>query len=80
MYKAPLLPTLDVPELNTKRPLTPLKPAFAVRTVKPPLDVEVPSPVITLKTPPVNTVLTPDSNPNKRPLNTGGAGYEKADC
>lgn len=21
-----------------------------------------------------------DSNPNKRPLNTGGAGYEKADC
>jgi hypothetical protein len=57
---APLLPLTDVPELNTKAPLTPDVPEFALRIVTTPLDVDVPSPLATPTAPPVCTVLRPD--------------------
>jgi hypothetical protein len=44
MYRAPLLPTLDVPELNTRRPLTPDVPPFTVRMIIAPLEVAGPFP------------------------------------
>ena len=53
----PVLPELEVPELNTITPLTPDEPAFAVRTVIAPLVVAVPSPVVIEIEPPVRTVL-----------------------
>jgi len=67
MYKDPLLPRLAVPELNTSKPLTPLVPAFAVRSLRAPLlDVE-PEPVATIKPPPVATVLSPAKSFNPPP-------------
>ena len=38
IYNAPLFPTLDVPVLNTNKPLTPLFPAFEVPTTNAPLE------------------------------------------
>ena len=67
MYKAPLLPVLDVPELKTRRPLTPDVPAFAVRIVTDPLLVADPAPVVMLIRPPVSTELTPDMMPTRPP-------------
>jgi hypothetical protein len=54
---APVLPELDVPELNVSAPLKPAVPAFAVRIVIAPLVVAVPSPVVIETEPPVTTVL-----------------------
>ena len=53
----PVEPELDVPELNTSTPLTPLSPALAVLIVIAPLVLEMPSPVLTPIAPPVWTVL-----------------------
>ena len=39
----PVEPELDVPELNTSRPLTPVVPALALRMRKLPLVVAVPA-------------------------------------
>ena len=39
----PLVPELDVPELNTSRPLTPVVPALALRIRKLPLVVVLPA-------------------------------------
>ena len=41
MYNAPLLPELDVPVLNTSKPLTPFKPAFPVCNKTLPLDADI---------------------------------------
>ena len=49
----PLLPELDVPELNTNTPLTPFAPAFALRIVIAPLLLVIPLPPITPTAPPV---------------------------
>ena len=38
----PVLPELDVPELNTSTPLTPFAPALALRIVMAPLVDDVP--------------------------------------
>jgi hypothetical protein len=38
----PLVPELDVPELKTSTPLTPLSPLFAVRIVIAPLELALP--------------------------------------
>ena len=65
MYKAPLLALIDVPELKTSRPLTPVLPEFAVRIVILPLLLAVPSPVSKLRKPPVCTVLTPARTPTR---------------
>jgi hypothetical protein len=49
----PLLPLLAVPELKTSIPEAPFVPAFAVRILRLPLVVAVPSPLSTVKAPPV---------------------------
>ena len=41
----PELPELDVPELNTRRPVAPFEPAFAVRIEIAPLVDDAPAPV-----------------------------------
>ena len=56
---SPLAPELDVPELNTSIPLTPVEPAFAVRRKTSPLDVASPSPLNTATLPPLTAVLAP---------------------
>jgi len=56
IYKAPLLPTLVVPELNTKRPLTPPVPAFAVFISNDPLLEPVAHPERMFTEPPVACV------------------------
>ena len=53
------MPPLELPELNTKAPLTPLTPEFVLRIVTTPLVVAVPSPAAMLTAPPVCTVLRP---------------------
>ena len=53
----PVLPELDVPELKTSTPLTPLSPAFAVLIVMAPLVLAMPCPLLTPIAPPVWTVL-----------------------
>ena len=53
----PELPELDVPELNTSTPLTPVAPAFALRIVIAPLELATPAPELTPTAPPVCTVL-----------------------
>jgi len=58
---APLLPLLALPELNTRIPLEPVDPEFMLRIVTMPLVVAVPSPLLRLKAPPVNTVLRPEN-------------------
>ena len=60
-YRAPLLPP-GVPELKTRRPLTPAVPALAVRIVNEPLLEAVPSPVAILRAPPVCSVLESRKN------------------
>jgi hypothetical protein len=57
----PLFPPLDDPELNNIAPLTPNSPAFTLRIVTVPLVVAVPSPLDTLKAPPVWTALRPEN-------------------
>jgi hypothetical protein len=49
----PVLPELEVPELNTSTPLTPLSPEFAVRTVIVPVVLAIPCPVVIEMAPPV---------------------------
>ena len=49
----PLLPELDVPELNTSTPLTPVAPALALRIVIAPLLLVMPAPPTTPTAPPV---------------------------
>ena len=58
---APLLPPLAEPELNTRRPLTPAAPAFALLIDIAPLLDAVPSPLSRLNAPPLCTVLRPES-------------------
>jgi hypothetical protein len=58
---APLFPWLEVPDENTKIPLTPSNPELAVRMRTLPLVVAVPSPLATLNEPPVLTVLRPET-------------------
>jgi hypothetical protein len=60
METEPLVPLLDVPELKTSTPLTPVSPALADATVIAPLDVAIPSPLVTPMEPPVWTVLCPE--------------------
>jgi len=55
----PELPLLVEPELKISTPEVPLTPALAVRMMAMPLVVAVPSPALTLNTPPVWTVLRP---------------------
>ena len=52
-------PLLVVPDVKLSLPLTPDVPAFTVRTMNDPLDVSVPSPVVSDTAPPVNGVLSP---------------------
>jgi len=66
-YKAPLLPRLAVPELNTSKPLTPLVPAFAVRILRSPLLVLDPEPLTSVIIPPVKRLLRPDIRPSCPP-------------
>jgi hypothetical protein len=49
----PVVPELDVPELNVITPLTPDVPAFAERIVIAPVVVAVPSPDVSVIAPPV---------------------------
>jgi hypothetical protein len=53
IFIAPVFPEDAVPELKTSMPLNPRIPAFAVRTKIDPLDVAVPSPALSVMTPPV---------------------------
>jgi hypothetical protein len=55
----PVLPLLLEPVLKISTPEVPLTPALAVRMMAMPLVVAVPSPAVTLKTPPVFTKLRP---------------------
>ena len=55
----PDAPLLAVPDVKLSSPLTPAVPAFTVRTMNAPLDVSVPSPVVSDTAPPVNGVLSP---------------------
>lgn len=55
----PVVPELDVPELNKSRPLTPLCPALEVRIAMAPLVLAIPWPLDTPTEPPVATVLWP---------------------
>ena len=52
-------PPDDVPELNTKAPLTPVTPAFTDLIMMPPLDVAVPAPDSNVNAPPVIVVPAP---------------------
>ena len=54
---APVVPELDVPELNDSKPLTPFAPALDVRIVIAPLVLAMPWPLVTPMAPPVSTVL-----------------------
>jgi hypothetical protein len=54
-YTAPLLPELDVPVLNTNKPVMPLTPAFDVCSTTEPLLVTVLKPLTILINPPVDT-------------------------
>jgi hypothetical protein len=67
MYSAPLLPSLAVPELKTRRPLTPDTPLFAVLMKMDPLVDAVPSPDKMASAPPVWTVLVPESSMRSPP-------------
>ena len=49
----PLLPLLDVPDVNDNLPLTPFVPLSFVLTINAPLDVYVPTPVLNDIIPPV---------------------------
>jgi len=53
----PVVPELDVPELNTSEPLTPAAPEFEDRMAMAPLVVATPSPERRPTAPPVRTVL-----------------------
>jgi hypothetical protein len=53
----PVVPELDVPELNTKIPLVPNRPAFVVLTVIAPDVLSIPCPLTMPTDPPVSTVL-----------------------
>jgi hypothetical protein len=66
----PVVPELDVPELNWRRPLTPFVPALEVRMLMAPLVVALLSPLVTPTAPPVETVLSPAamSTPPPTPL------------
>ena len=63
----PLLPELDVPELNTNRPLTPVTPALAVLIEIAPLVVDEPAPLLTTMWPPVTALPVPDDKLNAPP-------------
>jgi hypothetical protein len=62
MAKDPVDPTLEVPELNTRLPLTPALPALAVLIVNSPLVVSMPWALVSPMAPPVSTVLSPDAS------------------
>jgi hypothetical protein len=67
METDPVVPELDVPELKTSTPLTPLAPALAVRMVTAPLDVAMPWPLTIPTAPPVRTVLSPEATVSRPP-------------
>jgi hypothetical protein len=60
MDTVPVVPELDVPELNTSRPDVPAVPAFADLIVSAPLVVAVLKPEKTRKRPPVDFAPRPD--------------------
>ena len=55
----PEVPELDVPELKTSTPLTPVSPAFDVRIVIAPLEAALLEPLARAIAPPVATPLSP---------------------
>jgi hypothetical protein len=59
-YKEPLLPELEVPELNTIDPLTPSKPAFELIISTDPLEVSLPYPLRMICRPPDEDEDRPD--------------------
>jgi hypothetical protein len=64
----PLLPfVVVVPDVREREPETPLEPALAERTLKAPLDVARPYPVIMETDPPVCEVLSPPTNAIRPP-------------
>jgi len=67
MYRAPLLPRVAVPELNTSKPLTPLVPALLVRILTAPLLVDEPRPLTTFNPPPVKALVSPEYTPTRPP-------------
>jgi hypothetical protein len=62
MYKAPLLPTLELPVLRIITPLTPEVPAFAVCSNNAPLLDVVPRPLLIDTSPPVADEDAPAAN------------------
>jgi hypothetical protein len=65
MFKAPLLPELDVPVLKTNSPLTPVEPAFAVDNSNEPLDETKLYPLVTDTRPPDNPGADDETPPDK---------------
>ena len=66
MISPPLFPAFDVPVLNTSIPLDPDAPEFALRITMLPLVDAVPSPLCTLRAPPVVAVLRPAAHSLRR--------------
>ena len=64
---SPLLPAMEVPELNTSLPLVPATPAFAVVMTTLPLLLAVPSPETNKIKPPVAPVLRPAATDTSPP-------------
>ena len=56
----PVVPDVDVPELNASKPDTPASPALEDAIVIAPLVLAMPCPLATPTVPPVRTVLWPD--------------------
>ena len=67
MDTEPVVPELDVPELNFSRPEAPVAPAFAERIVRAPLVVSVLAPASISRAPPVTLAPTPDATSSLPP-------------